>query len=579
VATPLLLRSALLQHTSLSEEGLAQALKKQEQSGRRLTDLLLELELVPEGELIGALAGLYGIPTRETLAPEDVDPEIATQVPISFAKHHFVLPIRRDGDRVEVAISDPLLTDPLDDLRMVFAGARCEPVLVTRRAILNCINHVFDTASSAEDVAGEFAESDLADIASELISEPEDLLDSSEESAPIIRLVNSLLQQAVKERASDIHIEPQERDLVVRYRIDDLLHEPIRPLPRRMQQAIVTRIKIMGRLDIAEKRLPQDGRIVLKIAGRDYDVRLSTLPTQYGERCVLRLLPRTQELLSIEKIGLSKGHQETLRKLIRRNNGIVLVTGPTGSGKTNTLYAALADINKPDKNIITIEDPVEIRLPGISQIEVKPGIGLTFAAGLRSILRQNPNIILIGEIRDLETAEIAIQASLTGHLVFSTLHTNESAGTITRLIDMGVEPFLIASSLVAAIAQRLIRVLCKRCREAYAPGDEELAELGIRRAEVTGRTLYRAKGCVHCNHSGYHGRTGIFEILPIDDTIRSMITKGVDSKQIQDQATRNGMLTMRMHGARMVLEGTTSIAEIVRQTEEEAVAALDPQAA
>ena len=243
------------------------------------------------------------------------------------------------------------------------------------------------------------------------------------------------------------------------------------------------------------------------------------------------------------------------------------------------LYASLADINKPDQNIITIEDPVEIRLPGISPIEVKAAIGLTFAAGLRSILRQNPNVILIGEIRDLETAEIAIQASLTGHLVFSTLHTNEAAGTITRLIDMGVEPFLIASSLVAAIGQRLIRVLCKRCREVYAPGDAELAELGLRRADAAGRTLYRAKGCVHCNHTGYHGRTGIFEILPIDDTIRSMITRGVDSKQIQDQAIRNGMQTMRTHGGRMVLDGTTSIAEIVRQTEEEAVAALDPQAA
>ena len=578
MATPQL-REALLKHTSLSEEGLGQALKKQEQSGRRLTDLLLELELVPEGELIGALSVLYGIPTRETLAPEDIDAEIATQLPISFAKHHHVLPIKRDGDRLEVAISDPLLTDALDDMRMVFAGARCEPVLVTRRAILNCINHVYDQASSAEDVAGEFAESDLADIASELISEPEDLLDSSEESAPIIRLVNSLLQQAVKERASDIHIQPGEKDLVVRFRIDNLLHEPIRPLPRRMQQAITTRIKIMGRLDIAEKRLPQDGRIVLKIAGRDYDVRLSTLPTQYGERCVLRLLPRTQELLSIEKIGLSKSHQETLRRLIRRNNGIILVTGPTGSGKTNTLYAALADINKPDQNIITIEDPVEIRLPGISQIEVKSAIGLTFAAGLRSILRQNPNVILIGEIRDLETAEIAIQASLTGHLVFSTLHTNESAGTITRLIDMGVEPFLISSSLIAAVAQRLIRVLCMRCREAYVPSDEELGELGLSRADVSGRTVYRAKGCVHCNHTGYHGRTGIFEILLIDDTIRAMITRGVDSKQIQDVGMKNGMQTMRAHGARMVIEGTTSIAEIVRQTEEEAVAALDPQAA
>jgi len=568
MATPLELRSALLQHTSLTEDGLQQALKKQEQSGRRLTDVLLELELVPEGELLGALAGLYRIPTRETLAPEEVDAELATQIPISFAKKHHILPVRRDGARLEVAISDPLLTDPLDDLRMIYAGARCEPMLVTRRAILNCINHVYDQASSAEDVAEEFADTDLADIASELISEPEDLLDSTDESAPIIRLVNSLLQQAVKERASDIHIEPQEKDLVVRFRVDNILHEPIRPLPRRMQQAITTRIKIMGRLDIAEK-----------IAGRDYDVRLSTLPTQYGERCVLRLLPRTQELLSIEKIGLTTRHQETLRRLIRRSNGIILVTGPTGAGKTNTLYAALADINKPEHNIMTIEDPVEIRLPGISQIEVKSSIGLTFAAGLRSILRQNPNVILVGEIRDLETAEVAIQASLTGHLVFSTLHTNESAGSITRLIDMGVEPFLISSSLVAAMAQRLIRVLCKRCREAYTPTDEELAEIGLRRADLASHTIYRPKGCVHCNHTGYHGRTGIFEILQIDDVIRGMITRGVDSKQIQDQAVRLGMQTMRMHGARMVLDGHTSVSEILRQTQEEAVAALDPEAA
>jgi len=577
VAAPLQLSDALLQYTKLSQEGLGEALKRHEETGRRLTDVLLELELLDENELLGVLAGLYGLPLRETLEPSEIDPELAMRVPISFAKQHGLLPMRRDGERLEVAIADPLLTDPLDDLRLLFADSQCEPVLVARRSILNCINAVYDQASSATDVADEIAEEDLDDIASELIQEPEDLLDSSEHSAPIVRLVNSLLQQAVKERASDIHVEPQERELVVRFRTDDILHEPIRPLPRRLQSAIVSRIKIMGKLDIAEKRLPQDGRIVLKIAGRDYDVRLSTLPTQYGERCVLRLLPRSQELLSIEKIGLDARHQNLLRRLIHRTNGIILVTGPTGSGKTTTLYASLSEINEPGKNIITIEDPVEIRLSGIGQIEIKPSIGLTFAAGLRSILRQDPNVILVGEIRDLETAEIAIQASLTGHLVFSTIHTNEASGAVTRLIDMGVEPFLISSSLAAAIAQRLVRVLCKQCREGYDPTDEELREIGLTRAEIGNRTVYRARGCPACGNAGYRGRIAIFEILVVDDAIRKMITRGIDSKSIQDAAIDRGMVTMRMYGRQQVLEGVTSIAEILRQTEEAAVAALDDE--
>jgi general secretion pathway protein E len=576
VGASLKLNEALLENTSLNQAGLEEALRKQEESGKRLTDILLELELVPEAELLAVLAAVYSLPVFDKLSPDQVDAELATQIPISFAKTHNILPIRRQEDRIDVAIADPLLTDPLDDLRLLFEGASCIPVLATRRAILSCINTVYDRARSAEDVADQFSEEDLQDLASEIIHEPEDLLDSNEEGAPIIRLVNSLLQQAVKERASDIHIEPHEQDVKVRFRTDDILYEPIRPLPRRLQQAVTSRIKVMGKLDIAEKRLPQDGRIVLKIAGKDYDVRLSTLPTQYGERCVLRLLPRTQELLSIEKIGLDERAQTIIRRLIRRSNGIVLVTGPTGSGKTTTLYASLADINTPDKNIITVEDPVEIRLPGIGQIEVKPQIGLSFAAGLRSILRQDPNVILVGEIRDLETAEIAIQASLTGHLVFSTLHTNDSAGSITRLIDMGVEPFLIGSSLAASLAQRLVRTLCLRCRTAYDPTEAELRELELSPRALDGRQLYRATGCAHCNHTGYRGRTAIFEILVVDDDIRALITRGIDSKTIQDTAIKNGMVTMRRFGARKVLEGVTTVAEILRQTEEEV--AISPEA-
>jgi general secretion pathway protein E len=382
--------------------------------------------------------------------------------------------------------------------------------------------------------------------------------------------VNSLLQHAVKERASDIHLEPFEREIRVRFRIDDLLYEPIKPLPRALQASIVSRIKIMGTLNIAEKRLPQDGRIRLKIAGRDYDVRLSTIPVAHGERVVMRLLPRTAEMLNLERLGFNERQLSLVEKLITRPNGIILVTGPTGSGKTTTLYGALSRINATDKNIITIEDPVEIQLPGIGQIEVNPRIGLTFANGLRSVLRQDPNVVLVGEIRDLETAEIAIQASLTGHLVFSTLHTNDAPSAITRLVDMGVEPFLVASSLVAVLAQRLVRVLCRECRVGYDATREELVEIGIRASEEATR-VHRAAGCVACNYTGYRGRVGIFELMLIDDDIRAMVTQNVDSKSIKQVAAGKGMRSLRADGARKVLQGVTSVAEVLRATEEEGV--------
>ncbi len=564
------LADALRRTISLTDEALEEAQRRQEESGKGLTDVLLEMGIVPEDRLLAALGEFYGLPVRESLNADEIDDELATGIPISFAKTHSLLPIGRENGRLLVAVADPLLFDPLDDLRFLYPGLEVTPVLATRRTILNCINSVFDRGNAAGEVAETLESEDLEDLATEIIQEREDLLDSNEESAPIIRLVNSLLQQAVKERASDIHIEPFERELVVRFRTDDLLYEPLRPLPKRVQQAVTSRIKIMGRLDIAEKRLPQDGRIVLKIAGREYDVRVSTIPTQYGERCVLRLLPRTQELLSLDKIGLDSGHRAIIRRLIRRSNGIVLVTGPTGSGKTTTLYAALSEINTPEKAIITLEDPVEIQLEGIGQIEVRPQIGLSFAAGLRSILRQNPNVILVGEIRDLETAEIAIQASLTGHLVFSTLHTNDAAGAITRLIDQGVEPFLISSSLVASLAQRLVRILCKHCREPHAPTPEELQELALA-GDLSAHTIYRATGCEHCKHSGYRGRIAIFEILLVDDDIRKLISRGIDSNAIHSRAVEKGMITLRQDGAQKVLSGVTTIAEILRQTEEEAV--------
>ena len=566
---PLDLDEILLRTTRLAPEQLDEIRQEPIDSHQHLAEVLVERGLLESHEVLESLGEFLGLNLRHDLDPGDVDPEVATQVPITFAKQNLLLPIAyTDGHQLRVATARPLVTGPLDDLRLFFDGAEIEIELATEERILNAINRVYD---QGHDTAGELAvaaEDDLDALATEISSEPQDLLDATDD-APIIRLVNSLLQHAVKERASDIHIEPFEREIRVRFRIDDVLYEPMKPLPRTLQASIASRIKIMGGLDIAEKRLPQDGRIRLKIAGRDYDVRLSTIPVGYGERLVLRLLPDSQELLDLSKIGFNNVQLASLERLIRRPNGIFLVTGPTGSGKTTTLHAALARINRPEINIITIEDPVEIQQPGISQIEANAKIGLTFANGLRSILRQDPNIVLIGEIRDLETAEIAIQASLTGHLVLSTIHTNDAASSITRLVDMGVEPFLVGSSLVAALAQRLVRLLCLECREAYEPSDEELDEVGIDRAAATGHQLYRSRGCAACNHSGYHGRIGIFEMMLVDDEIRAMVSKNVDSKTIKHRAVSNGMGTIRQDGARKVLDGVTSIAEVLRATEEE----------
>jgi general secretion pathway protein E len=350
-----------------------------------------------------------------------------------------------------------------------------------------------------------------------------------------------------------------------------VLYEPVSALPKALLPSIVSRVKILAGLDIAEKRVPQDGRIRLKIAGRDYDVRVSSVPVAHGERLVLRLLPRTTEMLDLERLGFGPRQLQVWEKLIARPNGIVLVTGPTGSGKTTTLYGALSKLNKTDQNIITIDDPVEIQLPGVGQIEVNNKVGLTFARALRSVLRQDPNVVLVGEIRDLETAEIAIQASLTGHLVFSTLHTNDAPSAITRLVDMGVEPYLVASSLVAVLAQRLVRVLCPECREAYTPTTPELAELGVKTPEPA--KAYRPKGCHRCHHTGYYGRVGIFELMVLDDELRSLIVQNTDSKSIKRLAVSRGMHTLRQDGARKVLIGTTSIEEVVRATEEEGVVA------
>src|SRR5881227_362214 len=542
----------------VTREKIDEALAAQAERGGRLGEVLVSLKACSEEQILKALAAQLELPYQMRLSPDEVSQELVKLVPINFAKQARLLPLRIDTDgerQAVVALADPLDTGTLDSVRLLL-DAPIAPLLVPSQAILDCINLVYDRAANeAEQLVGDMEAGDLDTVAHEL-EEPQDLLDSSDE-APIIRLVNSLLFRAAKERASDIHIEPQEKDICVRFRVDGVLQEVIRP-PKRFQNSISSRVKIMGGLNIAEKRLPQDGRIRVKLAGRDIDIRLSTTPTVFGERVVMRLLDKSTVLLDLVEIGMDKEQLRIMESLIHRSHGIILVTGPTGSGKTTTLYAALSKINRPDLNIMTIEDPVEYQLQGISQTPVSPKIDLTFANGLRSFLRQDPDVIMVGEIRDRETAEIAIQASLTGHLVFSTVHTNDAAGAITRLIDMGVEAYLVGSSLIGVLAQRLVRVLCKECREAYLPTPEELREVGLTQKQVretSGGMLYKPGACEQCNNTGYRGRSGIYEMMLMDDDLRQLTLKNVDSGTIKRQAVKRGMRTLMDDGAQKAMRG------------------------
>ncbi len=565
-----LLGEILVATEGLLPEKLDEALALQAERGGRLGETLVTMKLLSEEQVLRALGRQLDLPFSAKLSLDEITPELIQRMPINFAKQNKLIPQREEDGVLIVAISDPLDTATLDEARMLLE----RPVvahLAPAQAILDAINQVYDRAANeSERLMDDLKTEDLDSLAHEL-EEPQDLLDAADDEAPIIKLVNSLMFQAVKERASDIHIEPFERELSVRFRVDGILREKIKP-PKRFQKAIASRVKIMGSLNIAETRLPQDGRIRIKIAGRDVDIRLSTVPTSYGERIVMRLLDKSAVLLDMAEIGFSPDHLEVMDSLIRRSHGIVLVTGPTGSGKTTTLYAALSKINTPDLNILTVEDPVEYQITGLGQVQVNPKIDLTFASGLRAFLRQDPDVIMVGEIRDLETAEIAIQASLTGHLVFSTVHTNDAPGAITRLVDMGVEPFLVASSLVGCLAQRLVRVLCKECREAYVPTAEELSEMQLTPQDMldSGVThLYKAVGCSNCNDTGYRGRSGIYELMVISDDIRQQVLRKVDSNTIKKTAIAQGMRTLLNDGARRVLAGATSSAELLSVTQED----------
>ncbi|MDI6795515.1 MAG: type II secretion system ATPase GspE [Desulfatibacillaceae bacterium] len=555
----------------IGPELVAEAKKTASERGIPFGDVLVSKKALTETQFLRALGSYYGLPVWDTLPKQPMAPDFTGSVPIQFLKKHRMVavypPAQNGGQQPQapvIAVNDPANIHALDDFARMVGPGPIKTVLAPAQEITSAINLAYDLARDSTQQLVEDMEQDTDAIIMEL-EKTADLLDDTSD-APIIKLVNHILGEAVKARASDIHIEPYQTTLKVRYRVDGLLYDLTTP-PKRIHSALVSRVKVMAQLNIAEKRLPQDGRIEIRIGDKNVDIRVSTIPTAFGERLVMRLLDKSSTILRLPDLGLAPKQREIIDLLIRQPHGIILVTGPTGSGKTTTLYAVLSTINTPELNIITIEDPVEYQIEGIGQIQVNPKINLTFARGLRSIVRQDPDVILVGEIRDQETAQIAVQSSLTGHLVFSTLHTNDSASAITRLIDMQVEPFLISSSVLAVVAQRLVRVLCNSCKTPYTPDEAALATIGLSPDDLAGHTVYKANGCQECLRTGYHGRVGIFEIMLLDKSIQSLILSTSDSNQIKAQAVANGMVTLRRDGVRKVLEGVTSIEEVFRVTQ------------
>lgn len=528
-----------------------------------VVDYLVRTQVVSEEELLQGMGCHLGIPFLAEISPDNISAEFTEKLPNQYLKKYRMIPLVKAGG-LTIVMNDPFHEAMANEVCRLLGFRFYQTAFATREAIVTAIKTAYDlnrgTAQEfLEEINGEYTDQILSEI-----EETADLLDETSD-APMIKMVNLLLSGAVKDRASDIHVEPYQTSVKVRYRIDGILYN-ILDLPRRIQSPLVSRIKIMARLDIAEKRLPQDGRIEIRLGDKSVDIRVSVLPTVFGERVVLRLLDKSASMLKLSDLGMDGKTIDLFNRLIKSPYGIVLVTGPTGSGKTTTLYAALSSINSHEINIITIEDPIEYQIEGIGQIQVNPKIDLTFAQGLRSIVRQDPDVILVGEIRDRETADIAIQSSLTGHLVFSTLHTNDAAGAVTRLIEMGIEPFLVISSVIAVVAQRLVRVLCPACKEAYVPDEEALSKVGLSREMLGCRTLYRKKGCIQCLHTGYRGRTAIFEIMNMEESIKRLILKTSDANQIYEEALKHGMTTLFADGVRKVSEGVTTIEEVLRVT-------------
>ncbi|MFB3894842.1 MAG: type IV-A pilus assembly ATPase PilB [bacterium] len=554
----------LVAESVITQEQLQQALAQQKKIGKRLGDVLIGLGLASEETIAAALGRQLGIPYI-TLSHYEIDPQIIKTIPEDIVRKYKIIPVDKTGNQLTVALSDPANIYILDELK-VLTGNEIIPLISYESEINRAIEQYY----RKQDVLQETLK-DIEEIKTdvELVSDEKELdlaqIKDMAEDAPVVKLVNVLVQEAIKERASDIHIEPYEDSLRVRYRIDGVLHE-VAPPPKRLHPAITSRIKILSDLDIAERRLPQDGRFKVRVSDRVVDMRVSSLPTIFGEKIVMRILDRGGLVLDLSKLGFEADSLQTFQEVIRKPYGMILVTGPTGSGKTTTLYSALSTINSPTRNIMTAEDPVEYQLKGVNQIQVKEDIGLNFAAALRSFLRQDPDIILVGEIRDLETAEIAIKAAMTGHLVLSTLHTNDAPSSITRLSDMGVEPFLVAASVLMVVAQRLVRQICPRCKEVYKPTPEIIHALGIGDRDPETLRFYRGVGCDYCHKSGYRGRLALYEILVVSEKIREAIVEKASVSLIKRIAKEKGIRTLRDSGILKVLDGTTTVEEVLSVT-------------
>jgi general secretion pathway protein E len=581
------LADILTSRFGVEAEALSAAERTRAEKGGQLGEILIQQKAITEPQLLEALSLQLDLPLWPKLPLNDIDAELVSKIPIQFLKKHSLVPLNyrrpltaQECGREEknpdhsgrplseggyvIAIRDPLQFQALDDLVRILGIPDHQLVLSGRDAILSAINLQYDLRRDSAEQLVQNMEENGSTIINEL-EETADLLDDTSD-APIIKLVNHIISQSIKARASDIHFEPYQNSFTVRYRVDGILYDLLTP-PKWIQPALISRVKVMAKMNIAEKRLPQDGRFDVRVGDQDIDVRVSTIPTSFGERLVLRLLNKSGSLLELPDLGLSPHRLALLQKLAAAPNGIILVTGPTGSGKTTTLYAILQSINKPGINIITIEDPVEYQMKGISQIQVNPKIDLTFARGLRSIVRQDPDVILIGEIRDKETAEIAVQSALTGHLVFSTLHTNDSPSAITRLVDIGVEPFLISSSVLAVFAQRLVRVLCAACKQPHYPKTVYLQSIGLRPEPFAVKPIFKAIGCEKCFQTGYRGRIGIFEIMVMSEELKTLILQTYDSNRIKALAVQEQMATLRDDGIEKVLEGVTTLEEVLRVTQ------------
>jgi type IV pilus assembly protein PilB len=562
----LLVRTGRINQTQLNE-----ALALQKDQGGRVGTNLVKLGYMTEKQLVESLSQHFKVPSVELVGVE-IDEAVLKIIPADLARKYTILPVNKTGATITVAMIDPTNVFAMDDVKFM-TGYRVEPVVASETGIRAAIDRYYGSTHAIElkKVMEDLSEESGSDL--EVLEEEEDLdlatLEEESEQAPVVKLVNLVLTDAIKRGASDIHIEPYEKEYRVRYRIDGILYEMMHP-PLKLKEAITSRCKIMARLDIAEKRLPQDGRIKIKtkISGKskDLDYRVSVLPTLFGEKIVMRLLDKDKLMLDMSKLGFEPESLRKFENAILKPYGMVLVTGPTGSGKTNTLYSALQRINTPEVNIMTAEDPVEFNLAGINQVQTREQIGLNFAAALRSFLRQDPNIILVGEIRDFETAEVAIKAAMTGHLVLSTLHTNDAPSSISRLMNMGIEPFLVATSVHLIAAQRLVRRICSFCKEPYELPPPALTQIGFSEHEARTLKLFRGRGCERCNNTGYKGRVALYEVLEIEDEMREMILSGASAFELRQKAVQNGMITLRGSGLQKIRDGMVSIEEVVRET-------------